>query len=100
MTANNTIVFIMGDKLTRASVQNKIKANYLFLELDHSNKGVRLYLTIKGEEQDENTISMLLRRSPVNDGNDSVRFRPIISVNIALTLIRGGGEEIELQSLT
>ena len=47
------IAFIMRDRLTRANLQTNPQANYMFIEHDHGFRGVRLSLTMTGEEQDE-----------------------------------------------
>ena len=90
----NQVAFIMRDKRTRANLHENTKANYLFTEHEHSFKGVRLYLTMTGEEQDKEAIAALSRRAAADEGEND-RFLVSFSVDKALALI--GDDEIALQ---
>jgi hypothetical protein len=91
----NQVAFIMRDKRTRANLHENTKANYLFTEHDHGFKGVRLYLTMTGEEQDKKAIAALSRRASADEGENNDRFLVSFSVDKALALI--GDDEIALQ---
>ena len=95
VTGRNSIAFITRDKLTRANLQENIKANYLFIEKDRNFKGVRLYLTMTEEVQDKELIASLSRRTSVDEGDSNERFLVSFNVERARALI--GDEEFELQ---
>lgn len=92
---DDTVGFIMRDKLTRANLQKNANASYLFIEHHHGFKGVRLYLTMIGEVQDKEAIAALSRRASADKGENNDRFLVSFRVDKALALI--GGDEIELQ---
>jgi hypothetical protein len=87
---NNTIAFIMRDRLTRKNVQENPLAHYMFVEHDHGFHGVRLSLTMLEESQDQERINLLSRRS-TTETSEEKRYLVTFTVNKALTLI--GGEE-------
>ena len=95
VTGTNSIAFIMRDRLTRANLQTNPQANYMFIEHDHGFHGVRLSLTMTGEEQDEEKIAALSRRPDSGNSKDEERYLVSFQVDRALRLI--GGEEIQLQ---
>jgi len=89
----NSIAFIMRDRLSRANLQSNSQANYMFIEHDHGFRGVRLSLTMTGEEHDAEKIDALARRSYKDDGEDK---RSLVSFRVDKVLALLGGEEIEL----
>lgn len=91
----NTVAFIMRNKRTRANLHENTKANYLFTEHEHGFKGVRLNLTMIGEEQDREVIAALSRRASADEDANNDRFLVSFSVNRVLTLV--GDDEITLQ---
>lgn len=91
----DSIAFIMRNRLTRANLQTNPQANYMFIEHDHGFRGVRLSLTMTGEEQDEEKIAALSRRAYSANSTEEERFLVSFKVDRALMLI--GGEEIELE---
>jgi hypothetical protein len=95
VNGTDSISFIMRDRLTRANLQTNPQANYLFIEHDHGFHGVRLSLTMTGEEQDEEKIAALSRRPYSGSSKDEERYLVSFKVDRALVLI--GGEEIELE---
>ncbi len=91
---NNTIAFIMRDRLTRKNVNENSQAHYMFIEHNHGFNGVRLSLTMLEESQDQEQIQALSRRSSAGDSDDAERFLVTFTVNKALMLV--GGEETML----
>ena len=89
----NSIAFIMRDRLSRANLQSNSQANYMFIEHGHGFRGVRLSLTMTGEEHDTEKIDALARRSYKDDGEDK---RSLVSFRVDKVLALLGGEEIEL----
>jgi len=73
----DTIAFIMADKMTHANLQTNPYAVYLFKEKD-SYEGRRLYLRKIDEEKDTPLIDQLRRSSRTaaghDNGNSSSRF--------------------------
>jgi len=57
-----TIAFIMADRLTHANLQSNPHAAYLFMESGETYAGKRLYLTKIKEEKDSPLIATLRRR--------------------------------------
>lgn len=95
VNGTDSISFIMRDRLTRANLQSNPQANYLFIEHEHGFHGIRLSLTMTGEEQDEEKIASLSRRPDSSNSEGEVRYLVSFRVERALVLI--GGEEIQLQ---
>ena len=59
---DQTIAFIMPDRLTHSNLQSKPHAAYLFMEDGPGYRGKRLYLTKIREEQDTELLRSLRRR--------------------------------------
>jgi hypothetical protein len=92
---SNTVQFIMRDRLSRANLKKNVQACYLYIEKGTGYSGVRLYLSMVNEEQDEEKIKAMSRRpSRIGDENGD-RFLVTFKVEKVLTLI--GGNEIELE---
>ena len=64
---NESLAFIMRDRLTYKNIQSNPHAAYLFKEDGGGYKGKRLYLTKIGEEENPALISSLSRRSYTAD---------------------------------
>ena len=90
----DSIAFIMRERLSRANLHQNPQAHYLFIEHEHGFHGVRLSLEMTGEEQDQEKIAALSRRSYKDEKGEDDRFLVSFRVDKALVLI--GGEEIEL----
>ncbi len=61
---DETVAFIMRDRLTHANLQSNPHATYLFMEEGSGGyKGIRLYLTKIAEEQDSERLYELRRPS-------------------------------------
>jgi hypothetical protein len=58
-----TVAFIMGDRLSHANVSANPSAVYLFVERGPEYKGKRLYLTRTREETDRERIEAMRRES-------------------------------------
>ena len=57
-----TVAFIMADRLSHRNLQSNPQATYLFIEHGKGYKGKRLYLTRTAEETDPQKIQTLRRR--------------------------------------
>jgi pyridoxamine 5'-phosphate oxidase-like protein len=67
-----TVAFIMADRLSHRNLQSNPQATYLFMERGEGYKGKRLYLTKLAEETDSQKIQALRRRPlPAECGYES-----------------------------
>ena len=64
-----TVAFIMGDRLSHENVTANPYAAYLFLEDAEGYKGLRMHLTKTLEETDPQKIEALRRRRRVAEGS-------------------------------
>jgi hypothetical protein len=85
-----TVAFIMADKLTHHNLQSNPHAAYLFTEEEEKFKGVRLFLTKTKEEKDSAKLDEIRKKEyPHLKGKESlVYFR----VDKVLPLIGAGAE--------
>ena len=91
VTDEETIAFIMIDRLTHTNLQSNPSAAYLFMEEEEKKyKGKRLYLTKIREEKDSPMLASIRRKEyPELTGKEYlVYFR----VDKVLPLIGGGPE--------
>jgi hypothetical protein len=87
---DQTVAFIMADKLTHANLQSNPHAAYLFTEEEEKFKGVRLFLTKTREEKDSQKVDALRRKEyPHLKGKD---FLVYFRVDKVLPLIGAGAE--------
>ena len=92
---DDTVAFIMADRLTHHNLQSNNHAAYLFKEEGLGYKGVRLFLTKIREEQDSDLLYSIRSdryTSKKEEGNP--RFLVFFKVDKVLPLI-GTGEEPE-----
>lgn len=93
----NTIAFIMTDRLTHHNLQSNHHAAYLFKEEGPGYKGTRLFLTKLKEEQDSDLLYSLRRRAyPSGKEEGKPRFLVFFKVDKILPLIGTGRETAEL----
>lgn len=93
---DNSVAFVMRDRLTHKNLMENGHANYLFLENARGYSGVRLFLTKIDETGDHDLIASMTRRhlSAEEDQAKGKKFLVRFKVNKVLTLI--GGNEIEM----
>lgn len=58
---DETVAFIMADRLTHGNLRENPHASYLFLEEEKFLRGVRLYLTKNSEERNPELVDELRR---------------------------------------
>lgn len=88
---DETLAFIMADRLTHHNLKSNPHAAYLFMEDEEKYEGKRLFLTKIGEETDTKMLDSLRRKGyPELEGENEylVSFR----VDQVLPLV-GSGEE-------
>jgi hypothetical protein len=89
---DQTIAFIMPQRLTHSNLQSNSHAAYLFMEDGPGYQGKRLYLTKMKEEQDTELLRSLRRRTyPPGQEKPGPRFLVFFQVDKILPLI-GAGE--------
>ncbi len=70
-----TVAFIMADRLSHANVRANPNAAYLFVERGAGYKGKRLYLAKTAEESDPDKIQAMRRESRKgHDYGDGLKF--------------------------
>jgi hypothetical protein len=63
MVDENTVAFIMADRLSYHNLQSNPRAAYLFFEKGSNFTGVRLFLTKIKEETDKEKLEAVRRKS-------------------------------------
>ena len=92
---DQSVAFIMADRLTHHNLQSNDHAAYLFKEDGAGYKGIRLFLTKIREEQDSDLLySIRSKRYPSEKEEGKTRFLVFFKVDKVLPLI-GAGEEPE-----
>jgi len=95
---DNTLAFIMRDRLSHHNLQSNPNAAYLFIQEGAGYKGVRLYLSKLREEQDTELLYSLRRREYPSE-TESERgplFLVFFKVDKALPLIGAGTPPVEI----
>ncbi len=60
-----TVAFVMKERLSHQNLQSNLRASYLFMEHAAGYKGIRLYLTMLREETNQSLVESLRRRQPM-----------------------------------
>ena len=88
---DNTLAFIMSDRLCHANVQANPHASYLFMEEADEYVGKRLTLTKIKEETDQEKIQAIRRRNLPDECNEGkTRFLVYFHVDGVRPLIGNG----------
>ena len=84
-----TVVFIMADRLSHANTATNPHAAYLFIENGPGYSGKRLYLTKVEETSDPEAIQALRRRIPpmCEDRGEATRFLVHFRIDKVLPLV-------------
>jgi hypothetical protein len=87
-----TVAFIMADRLTHSNLQSNPHAAYLFMESAEGYRGKRLFLTRTREEQDAGLIDSLRRRdcAVCREDADKARYVVYFHVDRVLPLVGAG----------
>lgn len=59
-----TIVFVMRERLSHQNIRHNPNAAYMFVERPLSNKGLRLYLTMMREETNVSVVEQIIKEHP------------------------------------
>ena len=88
---DETIAFIMADRLTHNNLQSNTHAAYLFKEEGQGYKGTRLFLTKLREEQDSDLLyAIRSKRYPSETEEGKPRFLVFFKVDKVLPLVGAG----------
>jgi hypothetical protein len=90
---DETIAFIMRDRLTHHNLQSNSHAAYLFMEAGGGFAGKRLFLTKTREEQDSELLHSLRRKVYSGDEKEP-KFLVFFQIDKVLPLI-GSGDGVE-----
>jgi hypothetical protein len=90
---DNTVAFIMRERLTYHNIRNNPHAAYMFIESNPGYQGIRLFLTKIREDNDPDTIARMTRRNltPDEDREKGPKHLVVFRVDMILPLI--GAEE-------
>jgi hypothetical protein len=86
---DQTVAFIMRDRLTHHNLQSNPHAAYLFMETGEGYAGKRLFLTKIREEQDSELLYKL-RRKKYEDEKKEPKFLVFFRIDKVLPLIGAG----------
>jgi Pyridoxamine 5'-phosphate oxidase len=87
----NTIAFIMRERLTHANLETNPHATYLFIEFGPGYSGKRLYLTKLREEINDELIESICRRCDYSMFNEQLtRHVVFFTIDKVLPLIGSG----------
>jgi len=88
----DTIAFIMPDRLTHHNLQSNTHAAYLFIEEGPGYKGIRLFLSKVREEEDSELLRSTRRRTYTTEkeGEETTRYLVFFEVDKILPLIGPG----------
>lgn len=90
---DNTVAFIMRERLTYRNIRNNPHAAYMFIENNAGYQGIRLFLTKIREDNNPDIIARMTRRNltPEEDREKGPKHLVVFRVDMILPLI-GAGE--------
>jgi hypothetical protein len=91
---DGSLVMIMRERLTHKNLQENPHAAYLFIENVPGYQGVRLFLTKIREDQDQELIAHLTRRSLTSEEDLAHGPKYLVYFNVEKILKLIGGEEL------
>ena len=89
---DNTVAFIMRDRLSHRNLQSNPHAAFMYLEEGTAHEGVRLYLTRLGEETDPELIQSMRRRAKPDGHPDEDKF--LVTFHVDKVLAAVGTEDL------
>jgi hypothetical protein len=84
---DDTVAFIMAERLTHENLQSNPWATYIFIEHGEGYKGKRLYLKKTKEEQNDQLISEICRKCDYSHYHIGTRYVVHFTVEKILPLI-------------
>lgn len=88
----NTVIFVMKERLSHQNLLSNPQAAYLFMEDGRNDKGVRLYLTMIREEKNQTAIKAMQKKQPCMfpAEDDSEKFMVSFQIDRVRSLIGDG----------
>ena len=85
----NTIAFVMKQRLSHQNLRSNLHAAYMFIEEGPGYKGCRLYLTMLREEVNQSLAEALRQKEPemFPEGDDSNKFIVLFSIDSVRPLV-------------
>ena len=87
---DDTVVFIMAERLTHENLQSNPWATYIFIQEGEGYKGKRLYLKKVNEEQNDQLISEISRKCDYSHYDLHTRYVVSFNLEKVLPLIGDG----------
>ncbi|MFC1917555.1 pyridoxamine 5'-phosphate oxidase family protein [Chloroflexota bacterium] len=87
---DDTVVFIMAERLTHENLQSNPWATYIFIQEGEGYKGKRLYLKKVKEEQNDQLISEICRKCDYSHYDLHTRYVVSFNLEKVLPLIGDG----------
>lgn len=86
---DNTIAFVMRQRLSHQNLTATMHAAYMFIEAGPGYKGLRLYLTKQREEVNESLIAQIRAKQPeiYPPQDDSAKYLVVFRVNHTRPLV-------------
>lgn len=80
---NNSVAFVMRQRLSHQNLEANLRAAYLFLEKGTEYKGIRLYLTMTREEINQTVVEQMRKKQPwiCPAGDDSEKYLVFFTVD-------------------
>jgi len=95
---DNSLAFIMRERLTYHNLQSNPHAAYMFIEADAGYQGIRLFLKKLREDDDPEVIAKMTRRNltPEQDKQKGPKHLVIFHIDMILPLIGDGESTVTL----
>ena len=95
---DNSIAFIMRERLTYHNIQNNPHAAYMFIESNPGYQGIRLFLKKVREDNNPELIAKMTRRSLTleEDREKGPKHLVVFAVEMILPLIGAGESSVTL----
>ena len=94
LLADGSLAMIMRERLTYSNLQQNPHAAYLFIEAGAGYQGVRLFLKKLREDDNQELIQQLTRRSLSPEEDQAKGRKHIVYFAVEKTLSLIGGEEL------
>ena len=95
---DNTVAFIMRERLTYHNLQTNPHAAFMFIEESAGYQGIRLFLKKIREDDDPELIAKMTRRNltPEQDKQKGPKHLVIFSIEMVLPLIGAGKSSVTI----
>jgi hypothetical protein len=96
---DNTVLFIMRERLTYHNLKSNPHAAYMFIQESLGHQGIRLFLKKIQEDDDPNLIARMTRRNltPEEDKQKGPKHLVIFKVDMILPLVGDSKSSVTLE---